>query len=387
MKKFSVVILHYNQPQFILQALDSVLSQDYDNIELILADDHSDVFDERMIESYIQRNKKDNIRNFAIVRSEENSGTVGNINRGLAAATGEYVLFFAADDTLFEIDTISRFAEELQILPDNEYIVSGQCMMYDNHLIEMQWKYVDERLAVRLNQQTARKQYEALTNIVVYAMGATAFKRTLFDLQGNFDPQYKFIEDWSYFLKSTRNGYSIKFVPFPALKHRDGGVSHNLGNKNLPYHVVKFHDDLLLIMEKEIMPYINSINHSSQIDFFLDYYKKRKDLYEMAGRTQRLSIFKIIWNNPKVHLKMLIFFWINNMRYIAAGAGVAAFLSGAAFSLLYALREAIPGNSTWISLVWGILAGGSLFLSLGTIALWIAYHSYRRFIKKGRLAD
>ena len=140
-------------------------------------------------------------------------------------------------------------------------------------------------------------------------------------------------------------------------------------------------------MEYEIIPYLKSLNHSRQIDFFLDYYKNRRDLFEMAGSTQRLSLWKIIRDNPTVHLKMLIFFWINNMRYIAAGAGATAFLTGAAYSRLYALREAIPGDSAWILLVWGILTGMSLLLSLGTIALWTTYHAYRRFIKKGRLAD
>lgn len=387
MDKFSVVILHYNQPQFIYQALDSVLFQDYGNVELLIADDHSDIFDQEMVEDYIRKNKGENLSSYSIVRGEENTGTVGNINRGLAAATGDYILFFAADDALFGKETLSRFAKELQALPEEEYILSGQCMMYDTRLTEIQSKYVDERVAVRLNSRPAAEQFVGLVGSCLYAMGATAFKRKIFDIQGPFDERYAFIEDWSYFLKSARNGHRITFVSFPALKHRDGGVSHHKGNKNLPYHVVKYHDDILLIMEYEIIPYLKGLNHSRQIDFFLDYYKNRRDLYEMAGSTQRLSIWKIILDNPKVHLKMLIFFWINNMRYIASGAGVAAFLSGAAFSLLYALRECIPGESAWITLVWGILTGGSLLLSLSTIALWTAYHAYRRFIKKGRLAD
>ena len=48
---FSVILLHYNQPRYVLSAIDSVLKQNYDNLEIILADDASTDIDLDMLKN------------------------------------------------------------------------------------------------------------------------------------------------------------------------------------------------------------------------------------------------------------------------------------------------------------------------------------------------
>ena len=49
MEKFTVIITHYNQMQYIEEALKSVLKQSYKNIELIVADDCSIQFNKKKV--------------------------------------------------------------------------------------------------------------------------------------------------------------------------------------------------------------------------------------------------------------------------------------------------------------------------------------------------
>ena len=49
MEKFTVIITHYNQMQYIEEALKSVLKQSYKNIELIVADDCSMQFNKKKV--------------------------------------------------------------------------------------------------------------------------------------------------------------------------------------------------------------------------------------------------------------------------------------------------------------------------------------------------
>ena len=382
MEKFTVIVLHYNQPQYIENALKSVLEQDYENIELILADDGSDTFDQKAAESFLNRERKDNLGRFEIVSGAENAGTVRSLNRALEKATGDYILFFAADDALYSTDTLSRLAIGMKEMLPEEGVLTAQSLMYDEHLTELLDKHVDERLAVKLNVQPVKNQFEALTRGCIYAAGATAWKRSLLEEMGRFDEYYTYIEDWPFFLRLAREGHRIRFTSFPALKHRGGGISHHQDNKNRPRHVLKYFDEVLAIHEREIFPYINRLPDSRVIDLLHTYYKMRKDLFEMAGNTDRISAATLIRRNFRVHLKLVLFDWMNEGADILKITAVPLLIALAGFSILLSVSDSLI-----LLIFWGFLAGGLGILWIATLLLRVFYHAYRRFIKKGRLTD
>lgn len=58
MKLYTIVLTHYNQMEYIEEALDSVFIQNYPNIELLITDDASKNFDENKVTEYIKNIKK-----------------------------------------------------------------------------------------------------------------------------------------------------------------------------------------------------------------------------------------------------------------------------------------------------------------------------------------
>lgn len=89
----SVVIANYNHAHFLPQALDSILSQSYLPLEIIIIDDGSTDNSIAVIESYARKTPL-----IRLYPNGENKGTIFSANRGLRLASGQYVHSASADD-------------------------------------------------------------------------------------------------------------------------------------------------------------------------------------------------------------------------------------------------------------------------------------------------
>ena len=128
MEKYTIVLLHYNQMEYIEEAIISVMKQDYKNIELIIADDCSPQFDYKKIEKMIKKHNKHNFE-YKILSMKKNSGTVKNLNSAIKKATGDFIHFLASDDALYNSKVVSRFVKEFK--DKNKNIITAQCIMCD----------------------------------------------------------------------------------------------------------------------------------------------------------------------------------------------------------------------------------------------------------------
>lgn len=256
MKKYSIIITHYNQMPYIFEAIDSVLKQDYPNIELIITDDCSKVFDKRKIENYIKKNRRDNIVNYDFMINEKNLGTTKTLNKAVSMATGDYIHFFAADDALYDSTVVSRFVKAFS--KNKELIMTAQCIMCGTELTDIREKYVPADKAKALNKESVEKQYVEVARCCIYGSGATAYDRRIFTELGLFDEKYKLVEDWSFYLLATMKGYKIRYLDFVAFLHRTGGVSH-YENKDLPPHVKAYQKDILNIFEDLVIPNLENM--------------------------------------------------------------------------------------------------------------------------------
>jgi glycosyltransferase involved in cell wall biosynthesis len=89
----SIITPSYNSSRFIAQTIESVLSQTYDNWEMIIVDDVSPDNSNEIIEKYVQRDSR-----IKLLKLEKNSGPAVARNRAIEEAIGRYIAFLDADD-------------------------------------------------------------------------------------------------------------------------------------------------------------------------------------------------------------------------------------------------------------------------------------------------
>jgi glycosyltransferase involved in cell wall biosynthesis len=89
--KVSIVTPVYNAEQYLVQTLESLLSQTYKNIEIICVNDGSTDQSLEILNKYADR---------IIIIDQSNKGQCAASNIGLKAATGDYIKFFDADDLM-----------------------------------------------------------------------------------------------------------------------------------------------------------------------------------------------------------------------------------------------------------------------------------------------
>lgn len=93
----SILVCNYNYEKYIEESLNSIINQDYDNIEIIVIDDGSKDDSVNIIESYINKNSKYKIYLHA---EKKNKGICHGRNKAISTAKGEYFLFIDSDDTI-----------------------------------------------------------------------------------------------------------------------------------------------------------------------------------------------------------------------------------------------------------------------------------------------
>lgn len=121
----SIGIPTYNRKNFLLEALNSVVSQDYPNIEIIISDNHSDDGTEELINNYLSTYKKKNISYY---RQPSNFGPKKNWENCISSAHGDFMLMLSDDDIL-EPDAISNLVKAVS---DDVVLVIGNKTFIDN---------------------------------------------------------------------------------------------------------------------------------------------------------------------------------------------------------------------------------------------------------------
>lgn len=109
----SICVITYNQKQFIHETLASVLNQDYDNLEIVVADDGSTDGTAEIVIDYAQRFPGKIIP----IVGGPNLGITGNSNRGLSACEGKYISFLGGDDLMLP-DKIRIQVEYMEANPN-----------------------------------------------------------------------------------------------------------------------------------------------------------------------------------------------------------------------------------------------------------------------------
>lgn len=332
---YTLILLHYRQEWAYREALDSIFSQTYENIELIIADDASPYLDKEELFSYVHNNKKSNIRNIEYIFNDENTGTTKILQKALKIAKGKYIHFFAADDALSESLTIEKIVTIFENLPEKNEVLATKTDMMDFNLENVLWSRPTPEQEVLLTKIGEIGLFEMTALSCVFGISSMVFKKKIFNEQELIDPEkYKYIEDWPLILRITRNNIPIVYHNYVSLNHRDGGISNRLSGAGISNEKIQFLKENILIQENEIIPYMNILPGSTRFNILENYIKyvinyeensNKKWKCDLTSKKLSRNIINIFINGenpPKIRHQMK--FWL----FLMITTCLASYISG-----------------------------------------------------------
>lgn len=265
----------YKNFQYIYETLDSIFMQDYPNIEIVLSDDGSPSFPGREIEEYILKHKQENIRNYLILHEEENHGTVWNCSNCRNHANGVYIMGIASDDRFFDTHVISDVVKFFQKTGAEIVVCKRQFVeaSSDAALATMPF-YNQIRWIKKLDNQ---KLFQKIASFCFLTGANTYYTKSLYEQMGGYDLDYKYMEDYPFYLKLLRTDIRMHIFERVTIKYRYGaGASTSPHKKNVFREGM--YDDRIKYMEKDILPYMDGF----------PFYRKE----QMKARLKRFEIEK-----------------------------------------------------------------------------------------------
>jgi len=121
-KLVSVVIITHNRSRLLQKAIESVLNQTYNNIELIIVDDYSTDNTQEIVSQLIQNNP-----NIKYIRLEKQSGANAARNRGIQEAQGYFITGLDDDDTMTNnriIELVNKYNDTFAYVCSEVFYIS-----------------------------------------------------------------------------------------------------------------------------------------------------------------------------------------------------------------------------------------------------------------------
>lgn len=259
-KMVTCVIPTYKQMDYLMDSIESVMIQDYPNIELIITDDASENFDIKLVKEYIGRNNRGNIVNSEIIVNKKNVGTVRNMNGALKQAHGEIIIPLAADDIFYDEQVITNIVKRFE--KNGCEIMSCSRLMFSNDMSQeiRLMPHVGYRNYIKKHMNTAEMQYKqmAFGRLFEFASGAALYYKTsLIKKLGWYDERYTLWEDGPLLAMCARNGVKIDMAyDIVSIKYRAGGISTKNKN-NIPSKIQK---DYCNLIKYEYLDYPNKFS-------------------------------------------------------------------------------------------------------------------------------
>lgn len=195
----SVIIPNYNRENLIIRAVNSVLNQSYQDIEVIVVDDCSTDNSLKMLD------KIKDVR-LKIFRLKENSGACVARNKGIEEAKGEYISFLDSDDEWLP----DKIKIQLKFLENNN------CDAVFTQFYYFGLNKYGKKIEIRPNLKNDINYLSQILYANCVAMDTLMVKRDVFN-SIKFDEKLLRYQDWDIAIQIAKE-YRLSFLSIPTLK-------------------------------------------------------------------------------------------------------------------------------------------------------------------------
>jgi len=196
--KITIVTVTLNSEQYLENTITSVVNQTYPFIEYIIVDGQSTDGTFDIIKKYEHR--------ISQWISEQDRGIADAMNKGIAMASGDFILFLHSDDYLLEKNSVEKV---VSFMDGNNDIFAFSILFQTKSTL---YKH--------------KSVWNPLFNFKTKLFHQGVFcRRDLFDNIGLFDIQFQIAMDYDFFLRAYRKNCPVKLINNSVTVMRDTGIS------------------------------------------------------------------------------------------------------------------------------------------------------------------
>lgn len=217
---FSIIIPLYNKGALVTRAIDSVLSQEIQDFEIVVIDDGSKDDSADYVKSYRDARVK--------YYYKENGGVSSARNFGIWKALGDWLIFLDADDELLP-EALGFFNRLILAYPQERLFVGQQ-----SSTLKMQ------KLCYH---KTSFPYFKMWMNRYYPRPGAVLVHKTIIKRVGGFDERQSFFEDLEFGMRLLKPGSLVYFNQHVVAYHQDGtglSASYHPIEKEMAYYIPEY---------------------------------------------------------------------------------------------------------------------------------------------------
>jgi len=200
----SILTVVYNGETHLEETVQSVIGQDYPNIEYVIIDGGSTDATLDIIEKYRNR--------ITSLVSEKDNGIYDAINKGLRLCKGEVIKIQNADDLLLPNAVTKAVAELVKYDLSESIILIGESKFID----------IDGRQVGRITDKSVVWGFDSFNHPAWFVTAAT------YQTFGSYSQEFQIASDYEYYLRAKKGGAKIVRLPHALASYRRGGASSGL---------------------------------------------------------------------------------------------------------------------------------------------------------------
>lgn len=206
---FSVIIPTYDRKPFLKKAVDSVLTQSYSDLELIVIDDGSSDGTDSLLSSYSDER--------ITYVYQENQGVSCARNKALEIAKGKFIAFLDSDDW-WKPEKLSVAHKYIKKYPGIKIFHTNETWFRGGKLLDHKEKH----------KKPTGRVYRNMLPLCCISMSSSIIAKEVFRKIGAFDEALEACEDYDFLLRAT-NEYEVKLIE-DELTLKDGGRADQLSS-------------------------------------------------------------------------------------------------------------------------------------------------------------
>jgi glycosyltransferase involved in cell wall biosynthesis len=217
----SVIIPSYNHGNYLARAIESVLAQTYQNLQIVVVDDGSTDNTKQVADGFPN----------VVYVYQQNQGLSAARNTGIDNSSGKYLLFLDADDWL-SIDALKKNIDILNAHPEAAFVSAGHVKIND-----------DGKILEEVKEDVNSDHYLHLLQGNYIGMHATVlYARWVFD-KFRFDTTLRACEDYDLYMKIARQ--------YPVLHHPDIIAYYRIHGSNMSGNTKLMLNSVLQVLNRQ----------------------------------------------------------------------------------------------------------------------------------------